>query len=314
MAEQQSSSVQQSTPGSMAEPLLSGASPPPTAPPSSATTPSSSRPRSSSASSADLTPAHSLGLDGHTPRTGPPLRVGGRATGSRRASRTDDDAVTFEIRCCKPTRTGVCAPKTIFYFSVLAAVFTLGALSVALLAWMERYRGCSEPGFTCGELWHITKRASSRFSTGIPTVLRYIAYLCLFAGPVVQLVLRELTEPEPFRAMCIVGGAWPCGRVSAVVLLWSVAMVCMDVGGLDQRLDSFDQIATRGGGGGGAPTALPCCDTARSLRLWMYLCQIAYVVLVWLGFVWLVGRSATQMYENGQPVGTGQRMPAFFHG
>jgi hypothetical protein len=78
--------------------------------------------------------------------------------------------VTFEISCCKPTSSGACGqPAFIFYFSVLAAVFALGTLSVAGVAWLESHRGCAEPGFSCAELWAITKHASSRFSTGVPS-------------------------------------------------------------------------------------------------------------------------------------------------
>ena len=129
-------------------------------------------------------------------------------------------------------------------------------------------------------------------------MVRYIAYICLFVGPVAQLVLRELTEAEPFSAMSLTDGSWPRGRVSAVILLWSVGMVCMDVGGMDSRLDSFDSFAV----------GAHCCDTAQSLRMWMYVCQVVYVGLVWLGFAWLVGRS------HGTREGGSSGMPAFFHG
>ena len=96
-------------------------------------------------------------------------------------------------------------------------------------------------------------------------------------------------------------------------MLWCVALACVDVArlGTQDALDAFDQFSTR-------PS---CCDTAWSLRFWMFICQLAYIGLLWLGFVWLVGTRSTSTESGGgqgspRPCSEKQQqhLTAFFYG
>ena len=138
------------------------APPPPASPGTPSGPPAVDRPR-----------VYSLGS--HTPRSVTPGRLSPRPNPAA--------AARLQIKCCQPTRTGACGMQGaafVFYFSLIAAVASAGYVAVVWLAWLEQNRGCTEPGFTCTELWATTKRASEMFSSQIPQPLRWAAYTVLF--------------------------------------------------------------------------------------------------------------------------------------